>query len=1028
MAATFSPTTAAELIADITSANTNGEADTIELTAGATYTFDAVEDTTDGANALPSITSTIIINGNGATIARDTAGPPPSFRLIHVGGTGDLTLNEVTITNGREQLGAGIYSVGLLTVSRCTISGNTIIGGTAFSSAGGSQGGAGGGIYLRGDVATIEESTISGNTVTGGDGADADADGGGGGGGGAAVGGGIAVISGSSPVTIINCTISGNSVTGGDGGNGDTGGTVESGGGGGGFGGDGGDGKPDSVADDGDDGTGDGAGGGGGVLDDANGGDGGYGAGGGGAGGDNGAGGTSADSAETGAGSGGGGNMTSGAGGGGGGGSGLGGGIYVDSNVTVDISHCTIADNDAAGGNGGAAAAGATDGTDGQGWGGGIFIRDSMSPGVVDMTHTIVGDNTGDMNLDVSGALNSNTFNKIETMGDGDQMLDPLGSNGGPTETHALQATSPAIDAGDPAFVAPPATDQRGATRDFNGTPDIGAYEDLGGNVAPSVDVGAGDFVADADFRLDTHQTHLFGTDVTASLVLDDGDADPVDYDVAYVSGPGGAGDTLAGITAPTTGTVAAGATISWTGTIASTEADGAYTWILAITDSFNIEVTYTIEIEVVNDLPTLDIPAGSDFGTGSDFELPVDPGDSLAIVDADLEIDDGDGDDVDITITFIDGPGTAASLAGVTEPSDDTGASVPETISWTGTVSAANAPGDYEWEVEIDDGIGAAQTFGVIITVNDLPPEHVAGLDAVSGTGLTSGAAYMGETETGETGALTLATVSDPNSTQSVTLDSVTDGVGNPTGGSGFTVTLSATSVIATPTAALEYPGDIGIHTYQVRVSDGTQTVDVYVAVTVLTGDVPLISVRETDISGPPIINGSSAPSNPDLSVRNFGEQGLGSGPTNPAIFSIENTGSTTLTLGVPSLSGDHSTDFSLNLSGFSATLPPGGTTSFRITFDPPAWPDGLGVRTATVTFTHTGNNVASPFTFGIAGIGIGGGGSSSGGGGGGFSLCALRQSTTPAWPWALPALMMVLCVVRSRRTSFRRKPESRY
>jgi hypothetical protein len=52
--------------------------------------------------------------------------------------------------------------------------------------------------------------------------------------------------------------------------------------------------------------------------------------------------------------------------------------------------------------------------------------------------------------------------------------LDALGLYGGPTRTHRLQATSPAVDAGGPNG---PATDQRGVSRPQGTRCDIGAYE-----------------------------------------------------------------------------------------------------------------------------------------------------------------------------------------------------------------------------------------------------------------------------------------------------------------------------------------------------------------------------------------------------------------------------------------------------------------------------------------------------------------------------------------------------------------------
>ncbi|HEX7231369.1 MAG TPA: choice-of-anchor Q domain-containing protein [Candidatus Binatia bacterium] len=81
-----------------------------------------------------------------------------------------------------------------------------------------------------------------------------------------------------------------------------------------------------------------------------------------------------------------------------------------------------------------------------------------------------------------------------------DPILGPLQDNGGTTQTHALLAGSPAIDAGSPSGClgstgAPLPTDQRGFPRSTDGNGDgaamcdIGAFEASGQNVVPMVSV-----------------------------------------------------------------------------------------------------------------------------------------------------------------------------------------------------------------------------------------------------------------------------------------------------------------------------------------------------------------------------------------------------------------------------------------------------------------------------------------------------------------------------------------------------------
>jgi hypothetical protein len=58
-------------------------------------------------------------------------------------------------------------------------------------------------------------------------------------------------------------------------------------------------------------------------------------------------------------------------------------------------------------------------------------------------------------------------------------LLSPLQHNGGPTLTHLPSRGSPAIDAGDPNFMSPPFSDQRGACfrRVFGPRIDVGSVE-----------------------------------------------------------------------------------------------------------------------------------------------------------------------------------------------------------------------------------------------------------------------------------------------------------------------------------------------------------------------------------------------------------------------------------------------------------------------------------------------------------------------------------------------------------------------
>jgi CSLREA domain-containing protein len=130
---------------------------------------------------LPKVTSTVTINGNGEaeTIVQSIG----LWRILAVGNTGDLTINDITLKNGYaagggdpdNEDGGGIHNAGVLTVMHSTIAdsegyvgGGIYNAGTlmlAYSTLTGNDASEGGGIYNRGTL-TIIASTFAGNTNT----------------------------------------------------------------------------------------------------------------------------------------------------------------------------------------------------------------------------------------------------------------------------------------------------------------------------------------------------------------------------------------------------------------------------------------------------------------------------------------------------------------------------------------------------------------------------------------------------------------------------------------------------------------------------------------------------------------------------------------------------------------------------------------------------------------------------------------------------------------------------------------------
>ena len=131
-------------------------ADTINLARNKTYILKEQDNGSfDGRNGLPSVSSVITINGNGSIVSRSDTADTPGFRLFHVAASGKLELKSMTIKNGNCNVnGGGIANWGTLTLTNTSVSNNTA----------GFQGSGGGGIFNSGEL-TLKDSTVSGNVA-----------------------------------------------------------------------------------------------------------------------------------------------------------------------------------------------------------------------------------------------------------------------------------------------------------------------------------------------------------------------------------------------------------------------------------------------------------------------------------------------------------------------------------------------------------------------------------------------------------------------------------------------------------------------------------------------------------------------------------------------------------------------------------------------------------------------------------------------------------------------------------------------
>ncbi|MBX3459820.1 MAG: hypothetical protein KF696_07630 [Planctomycetes bacterium] len=218
------------------------------------------------------------------------------------------------------------------------------------------------------------------------------------------------------------------------------------------------------------------------------------------------------------------------------------------------------------------------------------------------------------------------------------------------------------------------------------------------------------------------------------------------------------------------------------------------------------------------NAAPVLALATGSTFAAGSDFGLARDPGASIGT--ANLEATDPDGDPMNITVTFATGPMGGTPPSGITAPTGGTGLTGTVALNWSGNVSGADVPGTYEWDITLDDGVNPPVGYTVTITINDLPPVATP-VTGQTGTG-TPGSPFLAtytQTMTG-TATVALATISDPNTSQ--TTFTITGAIlVSGTAGAGFDFSLGTGATFTVFPDGTLNATDVGIQVYEVEIED---------------------------------------------------------------------------------------------------------------------------------------------------------------------------------------------------------------
>ena len=371
----------------------------------------------------------------------------------------------------------------------------------------------------------------------------------------------------------------------------------------------------------------------------------------------------------------------------------------------------------------------------------------------------------------------------------------------------------------------------------------------------------------------------------------------------------------------------------------ASPNADIGYTDFTAISTTVTQSSSYDLTVNVnTGGAYTYHVIAWIDWNIDGDF---TDPGETF---------------DLGSAISTANGPPSLSPLS-ITIPGTSTIGTTRMRIStkWLGDATSCETGFD-----------GEVEDYTVEIIASTPTPEiNIQG----NANSITDGDITPSPTDDTDFGSINVLAGTNANTftientgTASLSVGTITIG---GTHSADFTITASpAVSVATSGSTSFEItfnPSANGLRSANVSIVNGDSDENPYNFNIQGTGFTPVPEINITG-NGNSITDGDITPNVTD--DTDFGSINVIAG-TNPNTFTIENTGTASLSVGTITIGGTHSADFTITASP-AGSVAASGSTSFNITFNPSA----LGIRTANVSIVN-GDSDENPYNFNIRGTG---------------------------------------------------------